>query len=165
MPLPESIALLRQSYIPLPDNHFEIPTATSTPPADDDDPTPPLYPVTAIGGTFDHLHAGHKILLSMAAWITGQKLIIGITGIDIFTIIMSTLFTPPRRRPARIQSQQTHPRTHRHAYATCMRLSQILQTTDLHRCRSYHRRVRTDGCRTKYSSSCRQQRDYGWSRC
>lgn len=80
MPLPESIALLPQSYLPLPDNHFEVPTPTSTPPEDEDDLTPALYPVTATGGTFDHLHAGHKILLSMAAWITGQKLIVGITG-------------------------------------------------------------------------------------
>ncbi|OCH93432.1 Nucleotidylyl transferase [Obba rivulosa] len=40
---------------------------------------PPLYPVVALGGTFDHLHAGHKILLSMAAWIASEKLIVGIT--------------------------------------------------------------------------------------
>ncbi|KAH7889630.1 hypothetical protein F5I97DRAFT_1845899 [Phlebopus sp. FC_14] len=38
-----------------------------------------LYPVVALGGTFDHLHAGHKILLSMAAWITEVKLIVGLT--------------------------------------------------------------------------------------
>jgi phosphopantetheine adenylyltransferase len=41
---------------------------------------PSLYPVVALGGTFDHLHAGHKILLSMAAWITSWKLIVGVTG-------------------------------------------------------------------------------------
>ncbi|KIJ69325.1 hypothetical protein HYDPIDRAFT_80662 [Hydnomerulius pinastri MD-312] len=40
---------------------------------------PPLYPVVALGGTFDHLHAGHKILLSMASWIAGRKLIVGLT--------------------------------------------------------------------------------------
>jgi hypothetical protein len=38
------------------------------------------YPVVALGGTFDHLHAGHKILLSMAVWITGRKLIVGVSG-------------------------------------------------------------------------------------
>lgn len=38
-----------------------------------------LYPVVALGGTFDHLHAGHKILLSMGAWITERKLIVGVT--------------------------------------------------------------------------------------
>ncbi|KAF8510995.1 hypothetical protein BU17DRAFT_54918 [Hysterangium stoloniferum] len=37
------------------------------------------FPVVALGGTFDHLHAGHKILLSMAAWITEQKIIVGVT--------------------------------------------------------------------------------------
>lgn len=42
-------------------------------------PTPVFFPVVALGGTFDHLHAGHKILLSMACWITSQKLIIGVT--------------------------------------------------------------------------------------
>ena len=43
-------------------------------------PVPVHYPVVALGGTFDHLHAGHKILLSMAAWITSSKLIVGMTG-------------------------------------------------------------------------------------
>ena len=41
---------------------------------------PTFFPVVALGGTFDHLHAGHKILLSMACWITEQKLIVGMTG-------------------------------------------------------------------------------------
>jgi pantetheine-phosphate adenylyltransferase len=41
---------------------------------------PGLFPVVALGGTFDHLHAGHKILLSMAAWIAGEKIIVGVTG-------------------------------------------------------------------------------------
>ncbi|KAL5533106.1 hypothetical protein ACEPAF_4882 [Sanghuangporus sanghuang] len=38
------------------------------------------FPVVALGGTFDHLHSGHKILLSMAAWIANEKVIIGVTG-------------------------------------------------------------------------------------
>lgn len=41
---------------------------------------PPIYPVVALGGTFDHIHAGHKILLSMAAWIADEKVIVGVTG-------------------------------------------------------------------------------------
>ncbi|KAJ7063422.1 hypothetical protein C8F01DRAFT_1250969 [Mycena amicta] len=49
------------------------------------DPTPTesacisRFPVVALGGTFDHLHAGHKILLSMGAWLASQKLIVGVT--------------------------------------------------------------------------------------
>jgi len=39
----------------------------------------PTYPVVALGGTFDHLHPGHKILLSMSAWIATSKLIVGVT--------------------------------------------------------------------------------------
>lgn len=34
----------------------------------------------ALGGTFDHLHAGHKILLSMACWLAGRRVIVGISG-------------------------------------------------------------------------------------
>ncbi|KAF7796694.1 hypothetical protein EIP86_007877 [Pleurotus ostreatoroseus] len=40
---------------------------------------PAHFPVVALGGTFDHLHAGHKILLSMAAWIARDTLIVGVT--------------------------------------------------------------------------------------
>jgi FAD synthase len=40
----------------------------------------PSFPVVAIGGTFDHLHAGHKILLSMSAWLATEKIIVGVTG-------------------------------------------------------------------------------------
>jgi pantetheine-phosphate adenylyltransferase len=46
----------------------------------DSDTTSWSFPVVALGGTFDHLHAGHKILLSMAAWITERKIIVGVSG-------------------------------------------------------------------------------------
>lgn len=35
--------------------------------------------VSAVGGTFDHFHNGHKILLTASAFITKEKLIVGIT--------------------------------------------------------------------------------------
>lgn len=38
------------------------------------------YNVSALGGTFDHIHDGHKILLSVAAFLAKRKLIVGITG-------------------------------------------------------------------------------------
>ena len=84
VPLPESISFLRQSYLPAGEQNPErntIAGATSLAPSLAASDLPPFYPVTIIGGTFDHLHAGHKILLSMAAYITSQKLIIGVTGI------------------------------------------------------------------------------------
>ncbi|KIY71202.1 Nucleotidylyl transferase [Cylindrobasidium torrendii FP15055 ss-10] len=56
---------------------LEYPQSISPSPISDKPAT--LYPVVALGGTFDHLHAGHKILLSMAAWVTKEKLIVGVT--------------------------------------------------------------------------------------
>lgn len=41
---------------------------------------PPLYPVVALGGTFDHLHAGHKILLTMACSLCSSRLVVGVSG-------------------------------------------------------------------------------------
>ena len=62
-----------------PDHHVQVPLHPIVPPPAD--PTlPSVFPVTVLGGTFDHLHAGHKILLSMAAWIASEKLIVGVTG-------------------------------------------------------------------------------------
>ncbi|AET40402.1 putative pantetheine-phosphate adenylyltransferase Ecym_5670 [Eremothecium cymbalariae DBVPG len=37
------------------------------------------YEVSALGGTFDHFHDGHKILLSVATLLTSKKLIVGVT--------------------------------------------------------------------------------------
>ncbi|KAI9098277.1 hypothetical protein DFS34DRAFT_659117 [Phlyctochytrium arcticum] len=41
-----------------------------------------IYDHVAMGGTFDHLHGGHKILLTMAAWLTRQRLICGVTDLN-----------------------------------------------------------------------------------
>ena len=50
----------------------------------------PRYQVAAMGGTFDHLHAGHKILLSMAAWVAEEKLIVGVTGASVKLFVLPT---------------------------------------------------------------------------
>ncbi|BGP26651.1 phosphopantetheine adenylyltransferase / dephospho-CoA kinase [Rhodotorula toruloides] len=42
-------------------------------------PAPSIYHTLALGGTFDHLHMGHKLLLSMACSITSHKLIVGVS--------------------------------------------------------------------------------------
>lgn len=36
--------------------------------------------VVAVGGTFDHLHAGHKLLLTVAGFLAKECLIVGVTG-------------------------------------------------------------------------------------
>jgi len=63
-------------------SHSATNYARSSPPYPD---APSLYPVVAVGGTFDHLHAGHKILLSMAAWIASEKIIVGVTDDALLT--------------------------------------------------------------------------------
>ena len=40
------------------------------------------YEAVAVGGTFDHLHNGHKILLSMASLITSKILRVGVTRLE-----------------------------------------------------------------------------------
>jgi cytidyltransferase-like protein len=37
------------------------------------------FEVVALGGTFDHLHAGHKILLTMASSLATRKVIVGVS--------------------------------------------------------------------------------------
>jgi pantetheine-phosphate adenylyltransferase len=68
--IPPAISLLRTVYIPPPARNASESVQGSR---------SRLYPVVALGGTFDHLHAGHKILLSMGAWTASRKLIVGVT--------------------------------------------------------------------------------------
>lgn len=93
-------------------------SASHIPLPPDADGVKPSFPVVALGGTFDHLHAGHKILLSMAAWIARKKVIVGVTGLSLHpsppsyrtsSHLMPTLLNP-RRKFTRKQSQQTRSR-------------------------------------------------------
>ncbi|ODV82425.1 Nucleotidylyl transferase, partial [Suhomyces tanzawaensis NRRL Y-17324] len=43
------------------------------------------YHTVALGGTFDHIHDGHKVLLSLASFMTRTKLIVGVTGPELLT--------------------------------------------------------------------------------
>lgn len=43
------------------------------------------YDVVAVGGTFDRLHAGHRLLLTVASWTTKGCLWVGVTGSKLLT--------------------------------------------------------------------------------
>ncbi|KAI9027303.1 hypothetical protein CLU79DRAFT_741267 [Phycomyces nitens] len=64
---------------------FEIqilPTATTDCPTKAQPlPSNQVHPFSrvALGGTFDHIHAGHKILLTMAALLTHKSIVVGVT--------------------------------------------------------------------------------------
>ncbi|KAG6853904.1 hypothetical protein C0991_012573 [Blastosporella zonata] len=85
--LPAHVSSLRQSYLTAADHDSiehtvsSVSSSPSSPSILSAELNPPAIrlPVVALGGTFDHLHAGHKILLSMAAWITSEKIIVGVT--------------------------------------------------------------------------------------
>ncbi|CAG8463471.1 10923_t:CDS:2 [Dentiscutata erythropus] len=68
----------------LPEIHIDI-FDTKTPSPNNQDfkhnfnENPKIFQTVAVGGTFDHLHAGHKILLTLTAWITNKRLICGVT--------------------------------------------------------------------------------------
>lgn len=45
----------------------------------------PKFRNAALGGTFDHFHVGHKLLLTVAGLVTSDLLIIGISGPELLT--------------------------------------------------------------------------------
>lgn len=109
-PLPKSLAQRAAEIVSLPPDDTPQTQPHAPPPASDPS-LPPLVPVAALGGTFDHLHAGHKILLSMGAWIAGDKLIVGITGECRAVPATARLsVSARRRRVAQEQGQQRRAR-------------------------------------------------------
>ncbi|EJD05866.1 Nucleotidylyl transferase [Fomitiporia mediterranea MF3/22] len=74
-PLPQWSSTLRITHLKSTNAPpLEVPSATEK-----NTMNPSTFPIIALGGTFDHLHSGHKILLSMAAWIAHEKVIVGVT--------------------------------------------------------------------------------------
>jgi hypothetical protein len=96
---------------------------------------PPSYPVVALGGTFDHLHAGHKILLSMGAWITNQRLIVGVTGVVFhFYDAPTHSYVLFRRRSAEKEDKHGISRIFRGPDASGSRLWRNIQANNNLRC-------------------------------
>lgn len=42
--------------------------------------SPLMFNTICMGGTFDHMHSGHKLLLTQAVMLTRKKMIIGIAA-------------------------------------------------------------------------------------
>jgi len=65
-------------------------------------PLPSKVRAVALGGTFDHLHAGHKILLSMGAWI-GERLLVGLSSAALLAgKTYASVLEPYEQREARV---------------------------------------------------------------
>ncbi|WVQ70127.1 uncharacterized protein L199_008352 [Kwoniella botswanensis] len=83
LPIPSQISSLISS---IPQITFPFPITSSSigqiPPSDQsgqsDQSSSPGPAVVALGGTFDHLHAGHKLLLHLSFFLSSQKLIVGL---------------------------------------------------------------------------------------
>jgi len=45
-----------------------------------DTPQHDAYKNVVLGGSFDHLHTGHRMLLTIAAWIATEQINLGLTG-------------------------------------------------------------------------------------
>jgi hypothetical protein len=60
----------------------------------------------AVGGTFDHVHAGHRLLLAATALVATQEVFIGVTG------EAQTMGVCTRGRPVGCRSWAAHDATH-----------------------------------------------------
>ncbi|KAG7092618.1 hypothetical protein E1B28_008961 [Marasmius oreades] len=83
VPLPTALLALPQVFVDPVEGNSQSASFREPQPLPTNPDTPSMFPVTALGGTFDHLHSGHKILLSMGAFITSRKIIVGITHPDL----------------------------------------------------------------------------------
>ncbi|KAJ3299291.1 hypothetical protein HK104_009410 [Borealophlyctis nickersoniae] len=67
-------------------------------------PTADPYDHVALGGTFDHLHHGHKILLTMAAWLAKKRLLCGVVDFDAERLQKKKHFSQMEPLEARLES-------------------------------------------------------------
>lgn len=62
-------------------------------------------PVVALGGTFDHLHAAHKLLLHLAFFLSSRKIIVGVMADHLLSSKVNVnLIEPLQRRISAIEA-------------------------------------------------------------
>ncbi|KAL0268613.1 UNVERIFIED_CONTAM: hypothetical protein PYX00_010475 [Menopon gallinae] len=72
---------------------------------DKNDPDLKIYENVVLGGTFDRLHAGHKILLSQALLQCSKRLTVGVTDINMIrTKILWELIEPCEKRIEKVKT-------------------------------------------------------------
>ena len=160
--LPDSLSSIPHTFLsshpcPAPSSSSKIAQIPPSSPS-------PCYPVVALGGTFDHLHAGHKILLSMAAWIATRKVIVGITGTPPHSPLFShsTLFS---RRPSQEEIKPPSPRIIPYKSTQDSILSHAVPSGSRVRTSTPPGRVWSNCCRPRYPGPSRQQGNSLWRSC
>lgn len=75
------------------------PDACGSPAEDPINPNPQQFAQVAVGGTFDHIHAGHKILLTMTALLASKRVACGVTGmiLSLFFLRAAIVKHAPKR--------------------------------------------------------------------
>jgi len=64
-----------------------------------------LWSSVVLGGTFDHFHIGHKLLLSTAAFVCSQSLLVGVTAASMLNRkTLTELVEPPNTRQEAVRS-------------------------------------------------------------
>ena len=86
LPFPSPSSSLQPNLAPPSPASLPVPAAAAAAAAApqttaaEDAPSPPPFDQVAVGGTFDRLHAGHRLLLAASALAAERRLFIGITG-------------------------------------------------------------------------------------
>ncbi|ORZ00508.1 hypothetical protein BCR43DRAFT_408388, partial [Syncephalastrum racemosum] len=72
----------------------------------DEEHTPAQFARVAVGGTFDHIHGGHKILLTMTALLASESIVVGVTDDSMLTTKKYREYIAPTEK--RIQAVEAY---------------------------------------------------------
>mmetsp|Transcript_3772 Transcript_3772/g.6438 ORF Transcript_3772/g.6438 Transcript_3772/m.6438 type:complete len:162 (+) Transcript_3772:716-1201(+) len=64
-----------------------------------------MYKAVCLGGTFDHMHSGHRLLLTQAALLTKERMLIGVTSdILLKKKVYADIIEPFEQRCSKVRS-------------------------------------------------------------